>query len=355
MTRRLVISLPLMVAAVAVGSAAAALNAASAKPTVISTVGAIEALAMDGNRVAYDLQSRGVGCNTVHVWDTKTKKDAVVSGPSTCNADLSGTGAGVRELVVAGPRVAWIVNLGGNTESIDTLYAATVGGAKEKKLATALRTGDVDGALNGKWLGNLAGDGDLIALNRWTTAGGAIGVASISRLKVGLAAVHTGPESLRVVSADSGRVAVLDPQGRVRIYDAGGEPLSSFEPNGHAKEVVIRKDYVVVLVPGALEIHGTLSGALIDTLPISPGARALDVHANVAVYVTGKTIRAVRLATMKETAIAVTPKRVVGVEIDDAGLAYAYNTVTGVNGLGKLWYLPLSLVQAKLSQAEKAA
>jgi hypothetical protein len=355
MTRRLVLSLPLMVAAVAVGSAAAAHTAASAKPTVISTVGAIETLAMDGNRVAYDLESRGVGCNTVHVWDTRTKKDAVVSGRGTCAADSTSTGAGVRELAVAGSRVAWIVNLGGNTESLDTLYTATVGGAKERKVTAAVRTGDVDGTLNGKWLGNLVGDGDLIALNRWTTEGGAIGTASINRLKLGLTAFHTGLDSLRVMSADSGRVAVLDSQGRVRIYDANGVPVSSFEPNGKAKEVVIRKDYVVVLVPGALEIRGTLNGALIDTLPISPGARELDVHANIAVYVTGKTIRAVRLATKKETAIAVTPKRVVGVVIDDAGLAYAYNTVTGVKGLGKLWYLPLSLVQAKLAQAEKAA
>jgi hypothetical protein len=354
MTRRVLITVSLMVGAIAASAATAARTTASAKPTLLSTKGAIESLAMDGQRIAYDLEARD-RCNTLHVWNTASKKDVVVSGAGTCEADSTSTGAGVRELAVAGTRVSWIVNLGGNTESADTLYAATVGGAKEKKIASALRTGDVDGVLNGTWIGNLVGDGDVTALNRWTTVGGATGAASISRLKVGLTVVHTGADSLRVTSADSGRVAVLDPQGRVRIYDATGAPLSNFQPNAQAKEVVIRKDYVVVLVPGALEIRGTLNGALIDTVPISPGARELDVHANIAVYVTGKTIRAMRLANKKETVIAVTPKRVVGVEIDDAGLAYAYNTVTGVKGLGKLWYLPLSLVQAKLTQAEKAA
>ncbi len=173
MRRRSAVSLSLLLASIVAGTATAAQSASSAKPTLISTVGAVESLAMDGRRVAYDLEARS-SCNTLHVWDTVSKQDVVVSGAGTCGADSTSTGAGVREIAVAGRRVSWIVNLGGNTESADTLYAATVGGAKEKKLASALRTGDVDGVLNGTWIGNLAGDGDLTALNRWKTDGGSV-------------------------------------------------------------------------------------------------------------------------------------------------------------------------------------
>src|SRR4249920_1829120 len=102
MNRSLVISLVVMAAAVAAASAAAARQAASAKPALLTTKGAIERVAMDGRSIAFDVQSRGAGCNTVHVLDTQTKDETVVSGAGTCIADSTSTGAGVRELAVAG-------------------------------------------------------------------------------------------------------------------------------------------------------------------------------------------------------------------------------------------------------------
>ena len=226
---------------------------------------------------------------------------------------------------------------------------ATIGIEKEKKVAVAMRTGDVDGELDGPWLANLHGDGSLIAVNRWTTVGGSVAAATIRKVGSGLTAIHAGADSLRVASVDMGRIAVLDSVGVVTVYAANGAELSSFTPTGTPKEVVVRKDFVVVLVAGGkLEIHATSTGALLDTIAITPGARSLDVHANIAVYAVGKTIRAVRLATKKQAVIATTPKAIAGLELDDAGLAYAYNPVTGVEGVGKLAFVPLSLVQAKL-------
>ena len=349
MNRSLVISLVTVSAAVAAAGATAARQASSAKPVLLTTKGAIESVAMDGGRIAYDVEARGAGCNTVHVLDTRTKQDTVVSGAGTCVADSTSTGTGVRELAVAGRRISWITNIGGNTESNDTLYTVIAGVTKEKQLATARRTGDIDGQLNGSWLGNLAGDGVLTAVNRWTTAGGSIVSATVRRVGSGLTAVHAGPDSLRVVSVDSGRFAVLDAQGTVTVYGAAGTKLSSFTPTGTPREVAMRKDFVVVLTPGALEIHGTLNGMLIDTVPVSPGAHDLDVHANIAVYAAGKSIRAIRLSTKKEIVVATTPKQPAALTLDDAGLVYAYNPVTGVLGVGKLTFLPLSLLQAQLT------
>ena len=90
-----------------------------------STPGEIEALAMDGSRIAYDVSAEysPKRCNTVYVWNAARGTTTRVSGRQTCGADNTSTGAGVRELALAGSRVAWIVNQGGNSESGDYLYA----------------------------------------------------------------------------------------------------------------------------------------------------------------------------------------------------------------------------------------
>src|SRR5262249_15916048 len=118
-----------------------ALSAQSAAPAprIKNTRGSIESLAMDGTRVAYAVHGEGAGGEgaggtKVFVWNVATQGGAVVSGPKTCDADSTSTGAGVREIAVAGLRVAWLVNKGGNTESDDYLYTATLGGRAKERL-----------------------------------------------------------------------------------------------------------------------------------------------------------------------------------------------------------------------------
>lgn len=349
MTQRPLVPSLLLVLAVACLSVAGAGARGHASPKLLVTKGAIEALSLDGRRVAYDLEARELGCNTLHVRDLHTGSDVVVSGAGTCEADSTSTGAGVREIALAGARVAWIVNLGGNTESADTLYTAVTGVSKEKKLAAALRTGDVDGELVGDWLANLAGDGDLLVVNRWQTlAGGAQGGQQLVRVAAGLTPVYFGPGALNVRSVDTGRVAIHNGRA-VFVRTATGGLVTSFQPAAATRDVALRKDFVVALTAApALEVHHAVTGALLKTIPVPAGGRALDLHANIATFAVGKTIRAVRLATGKQVTIATAPKAIVDVQIDDAGVVYAFNPVTGVKGVGKLVFLPLSFVQAKL-------
>jgi hypothetical protein len=254
----------------------------------------------------------------------------------------------VREIALAGTRVAWIVNLGGNTESTDTLFTSTIGSTRERKIATATRRGDVDGQLDGGWLGHLAGDDGVLALNRWTTLGGALSSATIRRLAGGMRLIYAGADALRVTSVDSGRIAVLGEGGQVVVRDASGRLVSTFGLAPDVRDVALRKDFAVLLKPGRLEIHLARSGTLVKVIDIPSGARGLDVHANVATFTVGRSVFAVRLATGRLATIATAPKAIVGARIDDAGLVYAYNRTTGVNGIGKLTFVPLSLVQAQL-------
>src|SRR3954452_3919251 len=139
-------------------------SAASGPPAAKTknTTGWIESLAMDGSRVAYAVEAQGSGCTRVVVWNVLTGSAAVASGQATCGADSTSTGGGVTQIAVAGTRIAWIVNAGGNTESSDSLYTATLGGPKEGLLVTTVRSGDVDGTLPGGSSGALGGGGDRI-------------------------------------------------------------------------------------------------------------------------------------------------------------------------------------------------
>ena len=100
-------------------------QAAEPAPRVKNTKGEIESIAMDGPRVAYAVKSDT--CTKVIVLNVLTRSAAVASGPKTCDADNSSTGAGVREIALAGARLAWIVNQGGNSEGDDCLSTATLG------------------------------------------------------------------------------------------------------------------------------------------------------------------------------------------------------------------------------------
>src|SRR5262245_46570049 len=80
----------------------------------------LAALAIDGDRLAYDLSAKDAAAsnasNKVLVWNVRTGKTIKVSGKKTAVADESSTGAGVLQLAIAGSRVAWLVNEGGNLE-----------------------------------------------------------------------------------------------------------------------------------------------------------------------------------------------------------------------------------------------
>jgi len=326
-----------------------AIPAGAAGPRVKNTKGWIESLAMDGPRVAYAVEG-GSGCTKVFAWNVRTESAAVASGPKTCDADNSSTGAGVREIAVAGLRVAWIVNQGGNSESDDYLYTATLGGQKERLVATAFRSGDVDGTLTGAWMNHLVGSGDRVAVNRFTTdTSGTITQASLQQLDGGLATLVLGRPSLYASSLDLGRVAVLRPDQKVAIYDLAGRKLLLTIAPTSAREVALRKDYAVVLTrTKTLEVYNSHTGAKFRTWPVAAGASRLDVHSGIAVYAVGRTVFAVRLTDGRDAPIATAPRAIEGLEIEAPGIVYAYNTVKGLKDVGNLAYVPLPQATALL-------
>ena len=317
---------------------------------VKNTAGWIEAIAMDGPRLAYAVEG-GSTCTKVFAWNVLNGSAARVSGRGTCSADSTSTGGGVTQIAVAGTRLAWIVNMGGNTESTDVLYTASVPKPREKLVANVLRTGDVDGTLTGGWLGALVGGGDRIAVDQFTTtAAGTIAKAALRRLDGELTTIAAGAGTLRAASLDSHRVAVLRADQKVALYDTEtGRLLLTVRPSS-AREVALRKDYVLVLTrTRTIEIFNARTGAPVRTLRVAAGAAKLDAHSGIAAYAVGRTVHLLRLADGKDVVLATAPRAIAALEVEAPGIAYAYNTVKGTRDVGNLAFVPMRRATSLLS------
>jgi WD40 repeat protein len=318
----------------------------------------VGALAIDGSNVAYDLnnQARSTATNKVRVWNVRTGQTVTVSGKKTATAGDVG-GEGVFQLAIAGSRVAWLVNEGGNLESADYLFTSSVTQPKERQVASALRNGD--GGCSGRdpigctgaWLGGLVGSGNTIALNRWTTdATGHMGSAGLDTLSgTQTKSIATGTSTVEAVSSDAGREAVLHSDGSVAVYSKSGQVLMTLPP-ASAKEAALNgKNLVVASETRQLQVYDSRSGSLKKTLPThGSGLHNLDVQGNIAIYTTGPSVRAVNLSSGKTRAVVTLGKHseILFARIGSAGVAYAVNGVRVFFGKGTLGFMPMARLKA---------
>jgi hypothetical protein len=331
-------------------------TAASRPPSLQKrTARQIEALAMDGPRVAYDVAASvdaRTSCNQVYVWNVARKVTTRVSGRPTCGADNTSTGAGVRELALAGGRVAWIVNQGGNSESGDRLYVSSVARPHERVLAAAFRTGSVDGILTGNWLGGLIGSGNFLAVDHWATdSGGAVTSARLQRIGARLGDLASGTGTMLAESTDGKLVAVLREDGTVGLFSTRGALLHTVTPAKGATEVAVRGDYLAVLTAAdALEVYNSHSGRRLRTWRAAHGARSLDVSSGLATYAApfpsggyARVVHVRRLTSGRDRVLVTTPPALLGVRLEPRGLVYAFNRVAPGRP-GTIVFVPMARV-----------
>ena len=316
--------------------------------------GWITALAMDGSQVAYATQAFApTNCDKLFTWNVTTEAGELISGPKrgSCGSDEP-DGQLIREVAIAGPRLAWVRNITGNTESDDSLYTARLAKPTEIELATATRTGDTGGGpLKGGWIGGLVGSGTVLTADTWTTdATGAVTRAALSAVTpTHLNQVAAGPGTLTAESADTGRIAVARTDGSVAIYSAAGTLLQTITPSTIGA-IALRKDYLVVLTKTkTLEIYNSHTGAFIRKWPLPGGATNLDLNSDIAVYSVYRTLYALQLTTGKQVVLAMQKRAIVSAEIEAPGVVYAYNTIKGLADIGNLVFLPLTGVKTALS------
>ena len=326
--------------------------------TVKAAGGPVHALAMDGGRVAYDVGNsriaHGAG-NRVLVWNVVTGRTTQVSGKLTSAADVTSTGRGVRELAIAGVRVAWIVNQGGNTESNDSLYASSVTTPSERRIATARRLGEAtSGDFRGNWIGGLVGSGGRIAANRWTTdATGSVAKGQLDLVGTrSLTRIASGTATLVAGAADADRIAVARSDGTVGLYSTRGRQLLTVTPPSPV-EVALAGNYLLVLTKTrTLELYDARTGAHRKTLPVRGGrgtAREPGPEGD-AGRVHGRPRAPRREPGDPERQRA--PRMSRGIEfaqIEAPGVVYAGNVPNAGAGTGTLVYVPFARVAATVS------
>jgi len=322
----------------------------------------VGALAMDGSRIAYDASAKDAtnpkATNRVLVWNVRTGKTTKVSGRKTAVVDGVG-GAGVFELAIAGTRVAWLANEGGNLESDDYLFTSSVTRPKERKVASALRSGDSCPAgretphCAGPWLGGLVGAGNTIAVNRWTTdSQGDVTSGELSLLDgTTTKQIASGSNTIEAESVDRGRVVVLRSDGEVAMYSSSGDLLRTVTPPS-AKSVALSGHALVVLTKTrTLDLYYAPNGTLSKTCPVhgSGAPQNLDVQGDIAIYSVGDSVHAQALGDCKDRVVGTLQGRVAFAHIDSAGLAYAGNGIRKTFGKGTLVFVPLARVEAAVS------
>lgn len=318
----------------------------------------IEALAIDGNRIAYDVGSTlGKNNNKVVVWDLRTGKTTTVSGKRTRTVDDSSTGSGVFQLAIAGTRVAWLANVGGNTEGDDYLFSSSATKPSERKLASEQRFGDNCAGRSsshcaGDWLGGLVGSGSLIALNTWTTDDtGAVTDGVLDELSgTTLTPVATGLRTVEAVSADHGRIAALQPSSDINVYSSGGKLIEAVSTGGSQTVALSGNRLVVLTRRRQLEIFNLRTGMLGKTFAVHGSVkqppRDLDAQGNVAIYATGPSLHAVNLSSGKDRVIGKLGGGIGLARISSAGVVYSNSRLASK---GTLAFVPLAKIAAAVA------
>jgi hypothetical protein len=243
------------------------------------TSGPVTALAMDGSRVVYSTDGNGV-----YVWNVRSGASSRVRLPTRSNAPL------VREVAIAGTRVAWITRsvAGNSEETFEHLYTSASNGSGRKVLAHAFRahefgTDPADPDLvvqrwKGDWIGGLTGAGATLAVSRWKTeptpdgpalervVGGSLSLVGTTGR---LTPIATGDQSIVSRAVDAGRIAVLRPDGGIGIYSRAGTLLRQLQPSS-AMEIAMGGGRLVVLTRAkTLEVYDPGTGALKHIWPIT--------------------------------------------------------------------------------------
>lgn len=333
-------------------AAGAAGRATTQSPKVRHLQVPVEALAIDGSRIAYDMgSSLGKANNKVVVWNARTGKTIKVSGKKTASVDDSSTGAGVFQLAIAGPRVAWLANVGGNSEGDDYLFTSSTTKPKERRIATETRTGDTCSGRSshcaGDWLGGLVGSGSSISLNRWTTdAGGAVTDGGLYALNgPTMQPAATGPDTVQAAAADRGRVAVLRAAGSVGLYTSHGSFLRTVHSLSATAVALSGHSLVVLNKARTLQLYYAPSGSpsMLFSVQGSQTPRNLDVQGQIAIYTVGGSVHALNLGSRKDRVVGKLRGGIGAAHISSAGLVYSSNRFASK---GTLVFVPFARVAA---------
>ena len=285
-----------------------------AKTTAPVTIeGRIQGFSMDGLRVALAVGDRGARCDRVLYWNVAWRPVQRISAPSargsTC---LPGVGrTRIPMVAVGGFRAEWL--------------ASSRSGLR--LIAGSPRCQEwVVHRLAGQRLTGLAADRATVAYATTRRDTTSLGVVDPNWRERRIATRTGSPLSL---AADHTRVAALWPDGTVEVWTTAGGKVAQLHV-GAARTIALERNRLAVLRGSHLDVYDLERHRRVRSYP-APGASGLDLQYGIAAFARGHEAVVLDTATGRTAVVGRAPKRLLGVQIEGPGLAYAWTgSRTGV-------------------------
>jgi len=359
--------IPIAVAAVLVGTAAAHSTSGAGRVRTLRTATAVSGLAADGSRVAV---STFCGAHVYELFAWNPLRRSVVSMAPRRQRRCYGasTGEGIWEGSIAGRQVAWVPYAGGNSQQAWLVTATTRKPLSTRRLTETKNRNTGDGV--GDWVGNIHGDGPLLVFNTWTVCekseytdscpegtppGYHIYNENLWRIAGGRKRLLVAsPDELTVLAAAAGRILVQREDGSLEIRrGADGNVVRAFPFRpGEVRAAVLDASELVVLDRASglhWRVYDPVSGEQERVLPAVARVVSADVERGLLVYTVGwrRFVHVLRLADGRRTRFTApivgiaheNPAPVVA-QIEPSGLFYSYQ----VRSTGRVRFVPFNQI-----------
>jgi hypothetical protein len=299
----------------------------------IVTDGEIEALAMDGPRVALAVAGASRGCDRVLYWNVAWRPVQRISAPNGPTCALKRHTA-ITRVAIGGFRAAWLRSTGSEQSIV-------AGSPKcQEWVIRRLRLG-----AGGDTVTAVTGDGQTLAFaiarhERELRGTAEIGVISGRFRAVDIASRKGTPDGL---AADGAHVAVLWDDGVAEVRGLRGRLLQQLDV-GRAHAIALAGDVLLVLRPGRLDAYSLQKHQRVGAWSVSRDVASVDVQYGIAVLRSNHAVYALDLRSGRSVVLGRTRSALVGAQIEAAGVAYAFNA--GSHGIAR--FLPIAAVERAL-------
>ena len=369
MHHRKLLTLGFAAAVALLGATAGQSTSGSGGVRMLRTATAVTGLSADGSvaAVATDCGDRDHPAREHQLFAWNPVRRSVVSMAPRRQRECSGSSTGEEIYgVIAGRRLAWVRDVGGNYREAWLVTAAIRKPRSTTQLTGAMVRNTDTGV--GDWVGNINGDGSLLVFNTWsvcettpegdscpegTPPGSHIYNEDLWRI-VGprKQLLLASPAELTVLSVAAGRILVRRADGSLEVRRANGSLLRAFPfRSGEVRGALLNASELVVLDHGSTlswRVYDLVSGKQKRVFAAPGRAMAADVERGLLIYTVGRFVHVLRLADGRKAIFKAPVVRMryvdpapVQAQIEPSGLFYSYQ----VRREGRVRFVPFGEIR----------
>jgi hypothetical protein len=292
----------------------------------------INAMAMDGPRVAFAVHDPRGKCDRVLFWNIPWHFVSRLTQPSGSTCLPSHAPGGITDVAIAGSRAIWTTQYGSSTR----VLAASIIKCQEWVVARL--------TAGAERVSGLSGDGGVLTYGVQPTRMATRRLSAIGIVPKGWVGFDLTHANTRVIanSTDTDRIAGLYQGGTVELVARDGQVLSRFSV-GRAYALALRRNTIAVLSDrGRLDLYQALTGRRLHSWRVPARATSIDLHYDIALLTAGRSVYAMNTRTGRVALLVRAPSQV-SAQLEAPGAAIQFN----VGRHGYLRFIPLSLIESR--------